>query len=577
MTDYKNRDLEDLRRRADALLEADADPFGQSPTEDFNQVIHELQVHQIELELQNEELRNTQSALEESRARYMQLYHHAPVGYIVLDHSGIITQANSTFAMMVGRDRPQLLGRPFSEFVLSEDRPIFLARAKALFKNPLDKYLELRIGNATTPTRYVSLRSTPGNRPEEGHSPHPEELLLTVTDISDRKIAEEALRASEQFARATVDALPAHIAILDATGRIVAVNRAWRDFGCANHADPEGVSEGVNYLAVCRAVQGREAGSAAAFAAGILAVIKGERETFSYEYACHGPTENRWFIGWVNRFPDKEVVRVVVAHENITERRQLENNNLLLQRQVSQLEKEESLGRMAGAIAHHFNNLLTAVIGNVELALDDAPRGQDQAKLLKGALSGAIRGAEISNKMLTYLGMNSMKKESLDLSAVCRQSLPLLQMITPGVLMIADFPATGPTVVADLSQIQILLTNLVHNGCEACEGKEGVLHLAITTVDARDISSEHRFPLAWQPQTKRYGCLQVQDNGCGIATEHLSKIFEPFFSSKFTGRGMGLALVQGILKSHNSCITVATKPAIGTTFKVYFPIGGDVV
>ncbi|WP_306549333.1 PAS domain-containing sensor histidine kinase [Desulfobulbus sp.] len=575
MTKNKKKHLDDLRRRADALLSLTPNSSGMAPTDDVNQIVHELQVQQIELELQNEELRSTQSALEESRAKYMQLYHHAPVGYVVLDYSGIIIQVNATFAMMVNRDRPQMLGKPFHEFLLSEDRSIFLARAKAFFKNPVDKYLELRIGNATTSTRYVSLRATPGHRPEEGQSPHLEELLLTVTDISDRKRAEEALRASEQFARSTVDALAAHIAILDATGHIVAVNRAWRDFGRANQAEPAAVSEGVNYLAVCRAVQGHEAETAGVFAAGILAVLKGERDTFSHEYACHGPMANRWFIGRVSRFSDGEVVRIVVAHENITERRQLENKNLLLQRQVSQLEKEESLGRMAGAIAHHFNNLLTAVIGNIEMALEDVPRGQGLSRMLTAALSGAKRAAEISGKMLTYLGVNSTKKEQLDLSVICRQSLPLLQMITPsGGTMHADFPSSGPVVFADLSQIQVLLTNLVHNGWEACEGKDGALHLAIKTVDAADIVGQHRFPFGWQPQTEKYGCLLVQDNGCGIKNEDLSKIFEPFFSSKFTGRGMGLALVLGILKAHNSCATVESRPGGGTTFQVYFPVQG---
>ncbi len=573
MTENKDKHLEVLRRRADALLESMPNSFGMLPTDDVKQIIHELQVQQIELELQNEELRGTQSALEESRAQFMQLYHHAPVGYVVLDHSGIVTQVNATFTRMVDCDRSQLLGKPFSEFILNEDRPIFLARIKVFFKNPVDKFLECRIDDAKTSTRYVCLRATSGQHIVEGLPPHHDKLLLTVTDITDRKRAEAALQASEQFARSTVDALDAHIAILDATGCIVAVNRAWRDFARANQADPAAVSEGANYLAICRAVQGHEAESVGVFAAGILAVLKGERDTFSQEYACHGPNENRWFIGRVSRFPDGEVLRVVVAHENITERRQLENKNLLLQRQISQLEKEESLGRMAGAIAHHFNNLLTAIIGNVEMALEDVPRGQRVARMLTAALNGAKRATEISGKMLTYLGMNLMKNEQLDLSVICRQSLPLLQMMTPGrVIMNADFPACGPVVRADLSQIQVLLTNLVQNGLEACEGEGGILHLAITTVNATDIVSEHRLPLDWQPQAEKYGCLHVQDNGCGIKSEHLSKIFEPFFSTKFTGRGMGLALVLGILKAHSSCVTVESRPGRGTIFRVYFPV-----
>ena len=575
MNEYKNKHLEALRSRANALLKSIPNASGLIPMDDAKQIIHELQVHQIELDLQNEELRNSQIALEESRAQFMDLYHNAPVGYVVLDHSGIISQVNATFARMVNREPSHLLGKPLAHYILGEDRPVFLARAKTFFKNPVDKYLECRIGEAATAIRYVSLRATPGHRSDHDSMSLRKKLLLTITDITDRKKAEAALRASEEFARSTVDALDANIAILDTTSRIVAVNRAWRDFACANQADPAAVCEGVNYLAVCQAVQGRDAETAQNFAAGILAVLKGEQDTFSLEYSCHSPTTNRWFIGRVTRFGDQKEVRVVVAHENITERRRLETKNLLLQRQVSQREKEESLGRMAGAIAHHFNNLLSTIIGYIELALDDLPQGQEAEKMLTAALDGANRATEISHKMLTYLGMNSFKKEQVDLSEICRQALPLLQMMTVGrVTMDVDFPAIGPVILVDPKQIQVLLSNLVQNGCEACEKQKGTLHLAVKTVDASDILGEHRFPLAWESQTDRYGCLHVQDDGCGMTNEHLGKIFEPFFSSKFTGRGMGLSLVLGILKAHNGCVTVESSPGNGTTFKVFFPSQG---
>jgi signal transduction histidine kinase len=209
------------------------------------------------------------------------------------------------------------------------------------------------------------------------------------------------------------------------------------------------------------------------------------------------------------------------------------------------------------------------------LALDDVPRGLELEKMLTAALGGANRAADISRKMLTYLGMSSKKKELVDLSVVCRQSLPMLQVMTQeGLTMNTDFPNNGPVVLADFSQLQVLLVNLVQNGCEACEGKDGILHLAIKTVDAEDIVSEHRFPISWYPQAERYGCLHVQDNGRGIKNEHISKIFEPFFTTKFTGRGMGLALVLGILKAHNGCVTMESRYGSGTTFQVFFPVQG---
>ncbi|MBM9538274.1 PAS domain-containing sensor histidine kinase [Desulfobulbus alkaliphilus] len=571
--DKPDPDFEDLRKRAEALARSTPDNAAAPTPEAYRQIIQELQIHQIELELQNEELRNTQRALEESRTRYMQLYHNAPVGYVVLNRAGIITEANATFADMVDRDRGRLLGRPFADFLFLPDQAVFLARAKAFFKHPEGKILEFRIG-ATAPTaRYVSLKATPHYHHQEQRLQHHQEVLLTVTDINDRKQAEQALRDSEQFARSTVNALDANIAILGSDGRIVAVNQAWRNFARDNHSDPEKVSEGVNYLTPCHSVRGHEATEAENFANGIIAVLRGDRENYYQEYACHSPEENRWFIGRVTRFPYKGANRVVVAHENITHRKQLENENLLLQHQINQREKEESLGRMAGAIAHHYNNILSVIMGNLELALDDAPPNSTLHQTLSSALNGTNRAAEISGKMLTYLGMNTKRKKSFDLSVVCRQTLPLLLARKPEPVRIeTDFTAPGPAVLGNPEQLQEIVINLTENSWEALGAKNDVIHLAVQTVAAADIEPVLRFPLSWQPKTQTYGMLEVRDQGCGISEHEIDKIFDPFFSGKFMGRGMGLALVLGILRAHDGCITVTSQPDQGTTVRVYIPV-----
>ncbi|GIK72436.1 MAG: hypothetical protein BroJett021_14240 [Chloroflexota bacterium] len=140
-------------------------------------------------------------------------------------------------------------------------------------------------------------------------------------DITERKQMEGALRSSELFAQKTLDALTANIAILDETGVIVAVNRSWRAFARANGIDPALVSEGVNYLGVCDAARGKNAQEAFAVAAGIRAVLRGEQESCQIEYPCHAPGEQRWFVARVTRFSEGATTRVVVAHENITERK----------------------------------------------------------------------------------------------------------------------------------------------------------------------------------------------------------------------------------------------------------------
>jgi two-component system sensor histidine kinase/response regulator len=149
-------------------------------------------------------------------------------------------------------------------------------------------------------------------------------LKRSIQSAIERKKAGEALADRQIFAQATLDALMSTLSILDEKGVIISVNRAWREFAQANALDPDSVSEGVNYLAVCDSSTGENAEEAAQVAAGIRAVLSGERETFGLEYPCHSPQEKRWFICRVTRFFENSQMRVVINHENITERRLVE-------------------------------------------------------------------------------------------------------------------------------------------------------------------------------------------------------------------------------------------------------------
>ena len=521
-------------------------------------------------------LERTQQALEESRTRYMRLYHDAPVGYVVLDTMGRVSETNASFANMVQRDRGRILGRPFGDFIHVDDRPIFFARSKAFFKNPAEKSIELRLNTREAANCHVSIQANRPDLPDEEFTPHHHDLLLTVTDITDRVVAEQALAESESFARSTVDALSANIAILDATGHIIAVNRAWREFSEKNGGRAETTGEGANYLALCQSIHGLETEEGRRFGAGILKVINGDLDFYTQEYACHSPKEQRWFVGRVTRFPGRGS-KVVVAHENITERKHLETENLRLLHQVNQLEKEDSLNRMAGAIAHHYNNLLFVVLGNIELALEMDSDDPMVRQCLKHAQDGTNRMAEISGKMLTYLGLTVKDRAKIDLAAVCSQSLPLLRAMYPETVQVeAFFPEQGPDIVAHAPQIQELLHILVENARESCHDQQQCeIHLTISTATAESIAPSHRFPIGWTPQHTDFARLQITDNGSGIAQEHLERIFDPFFSNKFLGRGMGLSLVQGILRAHEGCVTVTSTPGEGTSINVYLPLANE--
>jgi CheY-like chemotaxis protein len=188
----------------------------------------------------------------------------------------------------------------------------------------------------------------------------------------------------------------------------------------------------------------------------------------------------------------------------------------------------------------------------------------------------ALKAAEISGLMLTYLGHSAAKHELLDLSEICRRSLPLLQAAAiNGIVIKANLPFPGPIIKADVNQIQQILTNLTTNARESIDENQGAINLTVKTVSSIDISEINRFPINWQSLGSNYACLEVTDAGCGIANEDIDKLFDPFFSSKFTGRGLGLSVVLGIVKAHEGAITVESEKGRGSIFRVFLPMSMD--
>jgi PAS domain S-box-containing protein len=263
---------------------------------------------------------------------------------------------------------------------------------------------------------------------------------------------------------------------------------------------------------------------------------------------------------------------------DITDRKRDETERAKLETQNMQLQKAESLGRMAGAIAHHFNNQFHVVMGNLEMAMNGLPLGVNLIESLASAMKATQKAAEVSSLMLTYLGQTHGKREPMDLSEACRQSLTLLQAAVPkGTIIKADFPATGPVIHANAGQIRHALINLITNAWESADESRRGIGFTVKTVSLADIPASMRFPIDWQPVDSAHACLEVTDAGCGIAEKDFEKIFDPFFSTKFTGRGLGLSVVLGIVRTHHGAVTVESKPGQGSIFRVFFPLSAEEV
>lgn len=242
------------------------------------------------------------------------------------------------------------------------------------------------------------------------------------------------------------------------------------------------------------------------------------------------------------------------------------------------LEKTESLTRMAGAVAHHFNNKLMGVTGNLEIAisrLSDENTHDEFKKSVFHALDSANQAVEVSTMMLTYLGEVNFRPKVIDLSEFCQGFLVSMNSETPAnVEMRSVVPRPGPVVNVDPKQVERMLRNLVDNAWEATGENRNTVTVSIRKVKAGDIPSALRNPADFHAEGEDYACVQVSDTGTGIDASHLGKLCDPFYTTKFTGRGVGLATVLGFVRSSGGVLTVQSQSGKGSVFSVFLPVVG---
>jgi PAS domain S-box-containing protein len=405
----------------------------------------------------------------------------------------------------------------------------------------------------------VSLEATSIQRLETQKSQHEEEIFVVVSDITDRIKAEEALQESETRWRKYILYAPVGIFVANMNGEYLQVNpAACRITGLS---ESELLSRNVFTLLPKESEE---------LVLAHFQKLIDSGESFGEVVYRHPEGDERWWSVAAAKVTDELTIGFV---EDISERKNQEKQRELLQNQINQLAKAESLGRMAGAIAHYFNNTLAAVLGNLELAIEDTPKEEKSLLCLKPALQATKRASEMSRLMLTYLGQMMEKKEPVDLSEICKDGLPLLLLGKPENIEIElDCPFPGPIIQANSNQIQQIIASLLVNAWESIENGFGKIRVTISTIKkSNNIHKQYSHPIEWRIEEREYACIEVVDNGCGITKDDLENLFDPFFSSKFPGRGMGLAVVVGILRSHQGGITVESQSGKGSTFRVYLP------
>jgi PAS domain S-box-containing protein len=423
--DKKDSNGSELRQRAEKQMRAESSDSeeiaGMSPKE-MTKLIHELRVHQIELKMQNEELRRIQEELEEARDRYSHLYDFSPVGYLTVNEKGLVEEANLTFATLMGMERSAVVGNPFSRFIQREDQDVYYLNFQRLLESGDLQSFKLR---------------------------------LTKNDGSDFFTSLECILIRE------------------------------------NDNDPK-------------------------------------------------------------------QIRIVVS--DITEQKELEWR-------LRQVQKMESIAKLAGGIAHQFNNALFVVTATTDLLEMQVPSDEMTSEYFDSIKKSTARMTQLTRQLLAYARGGKYEVKNISLSVLVRNSLPLLQhTLDPSIHVETNLPGDILKTKGDLTQLVMVLSILLSNAAEAFES-EGLIKIVC------------RNELIMKEDTKvfpglvpgPYVSLTVEDNGRGMDEETKGRAFEPFFTTKFVGRGLGLAAAYGIVKNHGGWISIESQPSRGTSVCVYLP------
>ena len=261
---------------------------------------------------------------------------------------------------------------------------------------------------------------------------------------------------------------------------------------------------------------------------------------------------------------------------DLTERRESEGIRALLQSQLRESQKMEALGTLAGGVAHDFNNIVAAIIGNVELALDDVSADSPARTSLTEIRKASRRARDLVQQILAFSRRQVLERQVIELAPVVEESVRLLRATLPaGVDLSLHIDNAVPRVLADATQIEQVLLNLCTNAWQAVRGvAQGRVTVRLEAHHGTPVPSPGQDPAdATRERALDWAKLTVCDNGQGMGEDTLARMFEPFFTTKPPGKGtgLGLAVVHGILRDHDAVMDVHSVVGEGSTFSVYLP------
>ncbi|GAB4303329.1 MAG: hypothetical protein Fur0034_19100 [Desulfuromonadia bacterium] len=479
----------------------------------------------------------------------------AAAGIVRVDPRGRITLVNGAMKRLFGYSREELLSLPYPDLVHPDQKDAGTTRMLQLMRGEIDQVVVERHYRRKDGSDFWGLLSGRRLEDDEGNLLA---LIGHIIDISERKRAEEDALREKEKSEAIIAALGEGLSIQDTSYRVLYQNEI--------HKKLIGEHRGE----LC--YQAYEQNDAVCEGCPLHATFTdGKIHTTTRSVTIDGTLHHVEITTSPLRDRDGTIVAGIELVRDITDRKREEEERLKLEKQLLHAQKLESLGVLAGGIAHDFNNILTAIIGNAELAMMRVPPESPVVEHIRRIEKAAGRAADLARQMLAYSGKGRFLVEPIDLNRLVEEMTQMLEVsISKKVVIRYHLHRPLPSVEADATQLRQVIMNLVINASEAIGEKSGVISLTTGVIDCDDSYLKE----VWLDENLAEGLyvfLEVADTGCGMSRDTMARLFDPFFTTKFTGRGLGMAAVMGIVRGHRGAVKVYSEEGRGSTFKILLP------
>lgn len=473
------------------------------------------------------------------------------------DAAGRYLFANSAVARFVGKPLADIIGRDDAELFPTEEAHALMDHDRWVMSQGAPQTFEELL---TTPEGGRYFLSTKG--PMQGSDGGVTGIFGIARDISERKQAEDALAKSEQLFRSFVENVNDVLFVLTPSGVFSYVSPQWKDaFGYE-------LSETVGkpFLPF---VHPDDVPGCMTFLQQVLESGK-KQSGVEYRVLCTDGSYV-WYRanGSQTIDPLTGIPSFVGIGRDISDLKRAEEEKRAFEQQYQQTQKLESLGVLAGGIAHDFNNILAIIIGRCSLA---KMRQETAVEHIESIEKAAERAAELCRQMLAYAGKAQFTLSQINMRWLVDEMVNMLRTTTnQNAVIVFDSIPDIPFIKGDASQLRQVVMNLIINASEAIGMEQGEIrvNLATIAIKADEPIKDHLGAII---ASGEYIRLEVTDSGCGMDSETKRRIFEPFYSTKFTGRGLGMSAVLGIITAHKGALQLFSQPGQGTTFLVYLPV-----